>query len=301
MAEIETRLFRYFVLLADERHFSRAAWRLGITPPTLTHQIQKLERQLGLTLFDRKSRALGLTAAGARFLERARNVLMEITEAERAARHGARSEIGCVEIGFMPSVVCAGLMQKSLFEFRRANPGIELNVHRLVPMAQVTSIIRKDLDVGFTRGPHKYPAGLEGFAILRQPLILAFPTRHPLTRHKKIAPCMLKDEIFINTPPELDVGFGGHTEPVATMGRFSPNVKRRAEDLIEIITYVSMGYGIGVLPRSMSRMNIPNVVYRELVANPMPTSTIAFVYRRDDVSPAACLLIKFMRRYAIAC
>ena len=300
MGDIETRLFRYFVALAEEQHFSRAAQRLKISPPTLTHQIKKLEGELGSKLFERKGNThVVVTEAGIRFLGRARDVLRQIEEAKIVAQQAARGEIGRIEIGFMPAASCAGQMQKLLGEFQRANPAIEINMHRMMPMEQITAIIRKDLDVGFTRGPNKYPMSLEGFDIYRQPMVLALPSKHPLARQKKIDPAVLKDEMFFNTAAELDVGFWGHTEAVAKVGKFAPRVAKRIEDMMTILTYVSIGYGIAVISKSMSRINIPNVVYRELAANPVPMSSVAFVYRRNDLSPAVALLTKFMRRHAL--
>ena len=298
MADIETRLFRYFVVLAQEQHFSRAAHRLNITPPTLTHQIKKLERLLGARLVERKGNThVALTQAGLRFFERAQHVLRQVEEAKIVAQQAQRGEVGRIDIGFMATAVCSGVLQKSLADFRRANPAIEINMRKLVPMDQIKAIMRKDLDAGFTRSPHKYPAGLEGFDVHRQPMVLALPDRHPLARRKTINLAALKDELFINTGPELDVGFWDHAEVVA--GHFTPRVVKRDDDFMTILTYVSMGYGIGVIPQTMTRMNIPNVVFREIATSSVPKSAIAFVYRRNDSSPQTDLLIKHMRSHAL--
>jgi DNA-binding transcriptional LysR family regulator len=298
MADIETRLFRYFAVLAEEQHFSPAAHRLDITPPTLTHQIKKLERLVGARLVERKGNThVALTQAGLRFFERAQHVLRQVEEAKIVAQQAQRGEVGRIDIGFMASAVCSGVLQKSLADFCRANPAIEINMRKLVPMDQIKAIMRKDLDAGFTRSPHKYPAGLEGFDVHRQPMVLALPAKHPLARRKTITPAALKEELFINTGPELDVGFLGHAEAVA--GHFTPRVVKRDDDFMTILTYVSMGYGIGVMPQTMTRINIPNVVFREIAASSVPKSAIAFVYRRNDSSPQTDLLIKHMRSHAL--
>jgi DNA-binding transcriptional LysR family regulator len=298
MADIETRLFRYFAVLAEEQHFSHAAHRLDITPPTLTHQIKKLERLVGARLVERKGNThVALTQAGLRFFERAQHVLRQVEEAKIVAQQAQRGEVGRIDIGFMASAVCSGVLQKSLADFCRANPAIEINMRKLVPMDQIKAIMRKDLDAGFTRSPHKYPAGLEGFDVHRQPMVLALPAKHPLARRKTITPAALKEELFINTGPELDVGFLGHAEAVA--GHFTPRVVKRDDDFMTILTYVSMGYGIGVMPQTMTRINIPNVVFREIAASSVPKSAIAFVYRRNDSSPQTDLLIKHMRSHAL--
>lgn len=298
MADIETRLFRYFAVLAQERHFSRAAQRLHITPPTLTHQIKKLERLLGARLVERKGNThVALTQAGLRFFERAQHVLRQVEEAKIVAQQAQRGEVGRIDIGFMTTAVCSGVLQRALADFRHANPAIEINMRKLVPMDQINAIMRKDLDAGFTRSPHKYPAGLEGFEIYRQPMVLALPAKHPLARRKTVNLAALKDEQFINTGPELDVGFWGLAEAVAA--HFTPRVIKRDDDFMTVLTYVSMGYGIGVIPQTMTRMNIPNVVFREIATSSVPKSAIAFVYRRNNSSPQTDLLIKHMRSHAL--
>src|SRR5579862_314727 len=298
MADIETRLFRYFAVLAEEQHFSHAAHRLNITPPTLTHQIKKLERLVGARLVERKGNThVALTQAGLRFFERAQHVLRQVEEAKIVAQQAQRGEVGRINIGFMASAVCSGVLQKSLADFCRANPAIEINMRKLVPMDQLKAIMRKDLDAGFTRSAHKYPAGLEGFDVHRQPMVLALPAKHPLARRKTITPAALKDELFINAGPELDIGFWGHSE--AGAGQFAPRLVKRDDDFMTVLTYVSMGYGIGVMPQTMTRMNIPNVVFREIATSSVPKSAIAFVYRRNDSSPQTDLLIKHMRSHAL--
>src|SRR5262245_1782742 len=112
MSDIETRLFRYFVALSDEQHFGRAAVNLGISPSTLTNQIQKLEARLGARLVERRGNThIELTDTGKRFLERARNVLREADEAEVVARQAARGEIGRIEIGFMAVAILSGAIE----------------------------------------------------------------------------------------------------------------------------------------------------------------------------------------------
>jgi DNA-binding transcriptional LysR family regulator len=299
MSYIETRLFHYFVAVAEEQHFTRAALRLKITPPTLTEQIKKLERDLGLKLLVRRGNTpVSLTPAGMRFLAQALQVLRQVEHATAVARRAARGELGCVDIGFMTSTSLAGLLPTWLVGFRRANPAIDIEMHKLVPVAQIAGLMRKELDAGFTRTPNKYPAGLQGFEIYRQPLVLALPSKHPLARRKDIAPAMLKDETFLNSGTEVDVQFWGHTDKIAEIGNFTPRIVKRDDDLSTALAYVALGYGIAVVPKLITRMNVANVVYRPIVAKPVPLTSIAFVYRRD-ASPSGTLLIKHMRRHAL--
>lgn len=300
MSDIETRLFRYFVALAEEQHFGRAALRLGIAPPTLTHQIKKLENELAVKLVERKGNThVLLTEAGQRFFARAKEVLRQIEEAAAIARQAERGEIGRIDLGFMSSVCLSGLLQTWIGEFQRANPAIDITMRRLVPMGQIAGIMRNEIDAGFTRTPHKYPAGVHGIELYRQPMVLALPSDHQLARRKAIGPAMLRNETFVNTTPELDVGFYGHTEAVAGIGKFAPRVSKRDDDFVTILTYVSIGYGIAVVPQLMQRLNVPGVVFRDIEADPVPEASIAFVYG-DQPSPSTRLLVKHMERHALA-
>lgn len=301
MLDIDTRLFRYFVAVADEKQFARASARLAITPPTLTHQIQKLERMLRVQLFKRKPGSdIELTEAGKRLLDHARKVLAQASEAQLAAQQAARGEVGRIEIGFMPSATFAGIMHKCIGEFQRKNPAVEIILHQMVPMAQLNAIVRQELSCGLMRSPFQYPTGLDGFVLQRQPMVLAMPRNHPLARQKRIDPRTLKDETFVNTALELDLGFWGHSEALAQVGKFEPKVTKRVPDMITVLTYVSAGYGIGMIPKHMSRMDVPNVVYRDFTPKSVAPSSIAFVYRRADPSPAAKLLQEYMRAYQVA-
>jgi DNA-binding transcriptional LysR family regulator len=300
MVDIETRLFRYFVALAEERHFARAALRLGITPPTLTHQIKKLERELGAKLLERKgNRAVVVTEAGRRFLARAREVLRQAEEAAAIARQAGRGELGRLQLGFMMSVFGAGLLRSWIGTFQQANPAIDIAMHKLVPMAQIAGIMRKELDAGFTRAPHKYPAGIRGFEVYRQGIALALPSEHPLARRKTISPAMLAREAFVSITAELDVGISGHIETVARIGNFVPRVVKRDDDFIAVLAYVALGYGIAVVPELMKGINVPkDVVFRNIAADPVPYTSIAFVHGSDP-SPSAKLLIRHMQRHVL--
>jgi len=299
MSDIETRLFRYFVALAEEQHFARAALRLGITPPTLTHQIKKLESELGAKLLERKgNRGVVVTEAGQRFLSRACEVLRQVDEAAAVAQQAGRGELGRLELGFMTVVSGAGLLRSWIGAFQQANPAIEITIHKLSPTAQIAGILRNELDAGFTRAPHKYPAGIRGFEVSRQGMVLALPSEHPLARQKAISLAMLVHEAFVSFLPELEVGFSGYTEIIARIGNFIPRVVKREDDFIAVLSYVALGYGIAVVPELVKTMNFSNVVFRDIAADPAPQTSIAFIYGSDP-SPSGKLLIRHMQRHAL--
>jgi DNA-binding transcriptional LysR family regulator len=299
MSSIENRLLNYFVAVAEEQNFARAAERLGITPPTLTHQIQKLESDLGTKLLQRiPGRKVVVTDAGQRVLTRAREILRQVDETAAIARQAGRGELGRLQLGFIISAAGVDLLRSWISAFQEAHPAIDITSRRLSPMAQITGITRNELDAGFTRPPRQYPTGVRGFEVYRQPLALALPGDHPLARREAISPAMLRPEAFVSIPPEADLGFFGYTEAVAGIEKFVPRVVKRDDDFVAVLRYVAQGYGIAVVPESMKTINFPNLVFRNIAADPVPQTSIAFVYGSNP-SPSAKLLIRHMQRHTL--
>jgi DNA-binding transcriptional LysR family regulator len=144
--------------------------------------------------------------------------------------------------------------------------------------------------------PNKYPSGVRGFEVYRERLALALPGGHRLARHKRISPPMLAREAFVKTTPELDLGFSGYTETIARIGNFIPRVVKRQDDFMAALAYV--GRGIAVVPEFMKTMNLSNIVFRNIAANPVPQTSTAFVHGAAP-SPSTKLLILHMRRQAL--
>jgi DNA-binding transcriptional LysR family regulator len=242
---------------------------------------------------------MDLTDAGRHFLEHARQILRQVDEAQVVARRAARGEVGLLKIGYQYVVACAGVLQEPIAEFQRANPAIEIAIDHRVTMDQIRAILNNELDIGFARPPQRYPAGLQGFVVHRQPAVLAMPANHRLANAKKIAPAALADERFVNPPVEADLVFQRQEDSVSDVGRFTPNVVKRATDIFTVLTYVSAGYGIAVVSQSLARIALPNVVYREIASEPKPETRIAVLHRRNEASPAVRLFVEFMRRRVV--
>jgi len=300
MTEIETRLFRYFVGLAEEQHFGRAALNLGISAPTLTQQIKKLEEQLGAKLVQRRGNThVELTEAGLRVLDRARNVLREAKEAVAVARQAARGEVGRLEIGFMPSAIWSGLIQQYISDFRKQNPAIDIFLHMMNVTEQYSALTQEEIDCGFVRTPNKYPPQIAGIDVFRQTMVLAMPQQHRLANCKYIDPAELKDEIFVNPPTVFELAYWDDTRAIASLGNFVPKVEKRTDNMIMSLAYVAAGFGIAIVAKSMAQIGIPNVVYRDFSPGNSPISTVAFIYRPANSSPAMRLLVSFMRLHAL--
>jgi len=300
MGNIELRLFRYFVALCEERSFSRAAERLAISGPTLTHQIQKLERELGARLLDKATRKVRLTEAGSRFLESARDVIHRADEAELTARKAARGEVGKLEVGFLISVAYSGLVQRMISGFQADHPAIDITLHQQSTARQMSMILSSELDVGFARLPKQYPTGLSGILIDRAPVILAIPKSHPLARKRgEVDPKTLAHETFVSTSVTYDLAFRRHVEAIASLGGFVPKVGKRADDLTTVLTYVSAGYGIAVISEDMENCHDPNIVFKRLASSHVPEVAYSFLFRTGETAPACKAFIDAMRSQAM--
>src|SRR3569833_2100505 len=207
---MELRHLRYFVAGAEELHFGRAAARLNISAPTLSHQILALENMLGAKLFLRRTKSVvTLTATGKRFLIEAYATLKQAANAETVGRRAARGDVGSIAVGYIFSAGLSGFISKNLVAFRDSHPDVELQLRRIVTFAQFRALTDDTLDIGFTAAPQSYPAGLTGFVVDRQPYYVAIPERNPLAKRKHITPEMIADEPFVAVSLEMEVGFGG--------------------------------------------------------------------------------------------
>ena len=291
---MELRHLRYFLAVAEERHFTRAAERLGISTPTLTQQVQALEAELGVMLLRRTNRAVALTEAGERFLEEARTTLRQSEHATLVARQAGRGEIGRIEIGYVTSASLAGVIPTVLAAFRQSNPLVDVQLHRMETVRQLSALTEGQIDVGFLRPPKRYPLGLVGNIIWRQPFILALPDSHPLARRESISMAMLADETFIASSVELELGFGGQIQEITAEGKFTPRVIGRAPDLLTILTLVASGLGIAFVPETFSGMRIGGVAYRPLVGPPRH-ALLAAARRRNDSAPAIKAFLRVLK------
>lgn len=283
---MELRHLRYFVTLAEELHFARAAEKLNIAPPTLTVQIQEIERALSARLFIRTKRSVALTPAGDVFLAEARNVLATFAQAQTAGQRAGRGEIGRVEIGYVGSAAYAGVLQEQVQRFRQAWPDVDIHA-REWPMDRLPALVSEGrIDVGFVRLPVGLPHGLRIHVLARDHFCLALPSGHALaSTMNAVDAVQLTSEAFIT--PEQVAG----TYEVARRGRFTPRIVAAPGSLLAVLTQVSLGRGVAIVPSVLHNIvQMPNVVLRPLAGNPI-RSEVAAIFRAIERSPAARNLI----------
>lgn len=294
---MELRHLRYFVAVANELHFGRAADRLKIAPPTLSTQIRALEAHLGAQLLTRKTKsAVSLTKTGQRFLEEAQATIQQAERAELTGRRVARGDLGTVEVGYILTASCIGLLPEAIAAFRRSHPDVSFVLQRKDTFPQIRSIMEGALDVGFVRAPKTYPPGLTGFIVHRHPYLLAIPSDHALAKRDRISPEMLIDEPFVSASAEMEVGFWDNFGVIDHVG-LSPRVAARAADIFSVLTLVAAGIGISVISEPMQKVIIPGIVYRRIVGT-TKNAEIAVVHRKSEPAPAVRLFLRLLRTRA---
>ncbi len=293
---MELRHLRYFVAVAEELHFSHAAARLNIATPTLSAQIQALEASLGARLFTRKTRSVALTQVGKRFLDEARLTLKRAEQAELVGRRMAKGEMGSIAIGCVLSTTFGGIVPWSISQFRATHPEVSFQARTMATMPQMKELLAGTLDIGFTRAPLRYPTGLAGFVIDRQPFWLAVPHCHPIAAREEIDPADLAGVPLVATLLETEMGFLSNIRAITPPG-MAMNVVARVPDIFSVLISVAGGVGVGVVTESIAHVPVPGVVFRKLV-NVTRRSDHAAVFRKNEPTPLIKDFIAMLRAKA---
>ncbi|MBD1600810.1 LysR family transcriptional regulator [Pseudomonas typographi] len=279
---MELRHFRYFVAVAEQLHFGRAAHQLGISQPPLSQQIQALEAQLGVRLFNRNNRRVELSEAGRLFLEEARQVLAQVTKAGDVARRAQAGELGELKVGFTSSAPFSSTIPQAIHHFRQAFPAVQLTLLEMSSHDVVDRLAAGDVDVGLTR-PVPLPASVEMAELFREPLVAVLSAGHPLAEGSEagIALAALANEPFVFFPRNYGSSVYAQLLQLARNAGFSPRFSQEASEPMTIIGLVSAGLGVSVLPASYHWMRIGGVVYRPLLDDGAQTA-IWLVQRKGE-------------------
>ncbi len=280
---MELRHLRYFVAVAEELHFGRAAERLFIAQPPLSQQIQQLERELGVLLFARTSRRVQLTPAGEVFLDEARRTLAGLEAGANAARRAARGETGWLGIGFAASATY-DLLPTVLHDYRAAYPEVQLSLRELNAAEQALALRDKSIHVGLAR-PAIEGTDLETHALLEEPYLVALPAAHPRVGERDIALASLAEEPFVSFPEAPAPSYAQAVRAACEGAGFTPRIAQEVREMQTAISLVVAGVGITLLPASVIHLHRDGLVYRPL-REPAPHTVLAVVSRREDPSPA---------------
>ncbi|MFJ6434052.1 LysR family transcriptional regulator [Streptomyces sp. NPDC091416] len=286
---MELRHLFAFVAVAEELHFGRAAQRLRMAQPPLSQQIRRLEKELGVQLFERNTRSVRLTSAGESFLQPVRTVIEDLDTAVRAAKAAGRGEYGRVSIGFAGASSHETLPRLTR-AVRAAHPAIELvmtgQTYANVALARVAD---GSLDLGFVRLPVTQP-GVSFRVIDEEELVCALPSDHPLAARDSVALEVLAGEPFVSFPANT-----GSTVRDAMVGAceaagFNPRVVQEAPDSYTILALVAAGVGVTLTVTSVQHIQQSGLVYRPLAGPPIRRQA-ALAWRADNPSAALCAVL----------
>jgi DNA-binding transcriptional LysR family regulator len=282
--EIELRLFWYFVAVAEELSFSRAAKRVMIAQPPLSQQIQRLERILGTPLFHREGRRVRLTAAGEALLPSARRILTDAAETTARVRRIARGESGVVTIGFTPSTLFSPL-PAAVRRFRELHPDVAVQLRQL-PLTDGLEPLRSGrMDLALVREPVE-PPGMVAIPVLTERFVAAVPRQHPLAGEAAVPLAALRDDPFVLFPEEISPGLYRRVQELCAAAGFTPRVVQEADEWQTILHLVEAGMGVSLIPESLTPLRSDAIAFPARLGGEVRTVTAA-VARAAGRSPAA--------------
>ena len=289
---MELRHLRYFVAVAEELHFTRAALRLNIAQPPLSQQIRALEDELGVQLFLRTRRSVALTDAGHALLVRAREMLAAAQSLPGELQRVARGEVGLLRIGFSSTLPLTKVLRDVVADHRRTHPDVALNLREMHSQQQFGGLLRGELDVGLVRYNESAPEGIRLVVLRRDPLRLVVPARHRFARRKSVAIAECRDEAFIGFPGDAGTGTGPLLKRLCAQAGFEPRIAQEAREATTQIGLVAAGLGIAVLPAPLEAVRIEGVHYVSLEdAGALLVMSVAT--RADEASER---VLQFVRR-----
>jgi DNA-binding transcriptional LysR family regulator len=260
MMNIELRHLRYFIAVAEELHFGRAAERLRISQPPLSQQIQALELQIGARLLLRNNRNVSLTPAGETFLRNAYQVLSQVEDAAAQAARIHRGEIGQLTLGFTSSSPFIGAVSRSLKHFRQLHPHVHLQMAEINSRQQIEPLLDGKLDLGIMRNT-RLPDGLDYRLLLDEPLVAVLPEDHPLAKHAELEVQALADQPFVFFSREVGTALYDEILSLLASAGITPYITQEVGEAMTIVGLVSTGLGVSILPASFMRINVDGVKY----------------------------------------
>jgi len=280
----DTRHLRYFVEVAERLHFGRAAAALHISQPPLSRAVRALEDQLGARLLARSKRRVELTPEGARFYEEAKRLLGQLERAAREVGAMASGESGRLRLGFV-SLADYGVLPGLLKGFKAARPGVSLALREMLSPEQAAALAAGELDFGLLLPP--VAGEFDHLVLQSEKFVAALPSRHAAAlRGSRVAMRDLAGEPFVMVPREIAPGLYDIVAGLAARAGFAPRVAQEAIQMQTVVSLVSSGLGVAIVPASIANLGRRGVVYRE-IADPHPRLDLWLAWRRGELGAIA--------------
>jgi DNA-binding transcriptional LysR family regulator len=289
----------YFVTVAEEKHFRRAAERLHISQPPLTQRIQSMERDLGVQLFKRSGRQVELTEAGRMVLAEAQAVLGQIERLREVARAAEHGETGNVRIGLTTSVPFIPAFTRATKAFQHDYPAVVLHLTPTISSRAIDDLRQRKIDICLVRQV-AIPVGMRQMPVARDELMLVLPSGHPKANAERIALEEVADERFILYHGEQRNALHAHIMDVWARTGLTPRITQQAETGLAILSLVAAGFGIAILPSSISAIRIDDIVWKHIdMDNRFTASTVVMMYRTEaEEDRIQSRFIEYIRGYA---
>jgi DNA-binding transcriptional LysR family regulator len=280
---MELRHVRYFLAVAEEQHFTRAAARVGIGQSPLSQQIKDLEREVGAPLFHRIPQGAELTEAGRAFLENVRVMPMQAERAMRAAQRAARGEIGSLRVGFTNSAPFNRVVPATIRSFRRAYPDVDMILEEANTTRLVAGLRDGELDAVFFRSETSASDDLQIRLLSEEPMLVVLPTSHPAAKSVEIDLIRLRNEMLIFTPRDVGPSLFDTAIHACRQAGFEPTLGQSAPQISSVVNLVAAELGFSMVPESMRQLQVTGVTYRE-VKGDAPLARLSLAYRRGETS-----------------
>ena len=293
---MELRHLRYFLAVAEELNFTRAAKRLNIAQPPLTQQIKALENELGVLLFDRSYR-IALTDAGKVLQTEATRIISDVRSAVILVKQAARGAGGRVRVGFTESASFNPVVTSAIRRYRVRFPEIEISLEERQTVGLAEALHDGRIDVAFIRPPLAGGRGLAVTLLEKEDMVIAVPRAHPLATRKTIKLGELRDETFILYPRSVRPGLADTVIAECERSGFVPRVSQYAPQLSSTINLVAASLGISIVPQSMRGMQRDSVRYINITNRPLQAE-LAVALREDESAPGVLNFVRSVLRSA---
>ena len=290
---MENSHLRYFVAVAEELSFTRAANRLNTSQPQLSRYVQQLELELGTMLLDRTERQIKLTAAGSVFVNQARLILNQMEQAKLLAQRASRGEIGQLRIG-LHGPFHVRLVVESLQVFLERHPDVHLTLNSMYALEQIEALQHSRIDVGIIRLP-AYGPGLRFDTLFREPLLVVMSANHPLAKRNRIRLSDLANQPHVLFPRHLNPPLHDFIIGACHNAGFSPKIVHDAEDLYTRLALVGANLGVTLATASYQQIPTKGIVFRNLQP-PVPKLEMALAFRSDDKLPLLPLFAEVVKK-----
>lgn len=293
---MDLREMRYFLAVAEERNFGRAAERLHIAQPPLSRQIRALEEELGAALFVRTPKGVDLTEAGQTLLDEVPNLLALAQRARERTRRAGQGLIGQLDVGLFGSGVL-DVIPRMLARFHAQRPEVRIRLHNLTKAEQLQALHERRLSVGFNRlVPQE--EGLVIEPILREPLVVAMPEAHPLCVRPSIPLAELDGQPMILYPNIPMRGLAQEIVDAFRAESVTLRVEQEVEDVLTAVALVASGFGLAITTQSATSLRLPGVAFRPLASRHLRDVELSCLYRRGDSSPVLAAFLEVVHDFA---